>query len=124
MDARTNESGMSRTALAEDRTLLASERTFAGWTRTSLGCIAIGIGFHALFAKMHPAWIPKAIATLFLLLSVTIVWLAIRRASAVMRRLDAHAVVSARKVNLELIASAVSLGAAGLALAIWFLPVG
>jgi putative membrane protein len=76
VNERLEDSAMSRTALAEDRTLLASERTFAGWTRTSLGCIAIGVGFHALFAKMHPPWIPKAIASLFLLLSVTIVWLA------------------------------------------------
>ena len=55
----------SATDLAEDRTLLASERTFAGWVRTSLGCIAIGIGFHALFARMQPPWVPKAIASLF-----------------------------------------------------------
>lgn len=114
----------SRTDLAEDRTLLASERTFAGWTRTSLGCIAIGIGFHALFARMQPPWVPKAIASLFLSLSIVIVWLAARRSAAVMGRLQTHVVVGARKVNIELIASAVSLGALALALAIWFLPVG
>ena len=112
------------TDLAEDRTLLASERTFAGWTRTSLGCIAIGVGFHALFFKMHPDWVPKAIATLFLLLSAVISWLAERRAAAVLRRLNPHVVVGARKMNLQLIASAVSVGAMALGLAIWLLPVG
>ena len=114
----------SATDLAEDRTLLASERTFAGWVRTSLGCIAIGIGFHALFARMQPPWVPKAIASLFLSLSIVIIWLAARRAAAVIRRLHTHVVVGARKVNIEIIASAVSLGALSLALAIWFLPVG
>jgi len=115
---------LTRTELAEDRTLLASERTFAGWVRTSLGCIALGLGFHALFNKIQPVWVPKAIASAFLLLAGLIVWLAARRAAAVMRRLSAHVVVNARKMNLELIASAVSLGAAALVVAIWLLPVG
>jgi putative membrane protein len=110
------------TDLAEDRTILANERTFAGWMRTSLGCIAIGIGFHALFGKAEPGWAPRATATGFLLLGVVIVWLAARRAAAVVRRLNPHVVVTARKVNLELVASAVTLGAAALAAIIWLLP--
>lgn len=124
MDDGVRASRLTRTDLAEDRTLLASERTFAAWTRTSIGCIAIGVGFHALFAKMHPPWVPRAIASLFLLMGAVIVWLATRRAGAVMRRLNPHVVVSARKMNLQLIASAVSIGALALALAIWLLPVG
>jgi putative membrane protein len=119
-----HQSEVSTTDLAEDRTLLASERTFAGWVRTSIGFIALGVGLHALFAKVHPAWVPRAIATLFLLLAGVIVWLATRRAAAVMRRLNPHVVVSAQKMNLQLIASAVSVGALTLALAIWLLPVG
>jgi putative membrane protein len=71
--------GRRRTDLAEDRTILASERTFAGWSRTSLGCIAIGIGFHALFNRMQPDWVPRTIASWFLLLAALIVWLAARR---------------------------------------------
>jgi putative membrane protein len=113
----------ARTELAEDRTLLANERTFAGWMRTSVGCIAIGVGFHALFSKMQPGWVPRSIATLFLVLAVVIVWLAVRRAAAVMRRLNAHVVTSARRMNLEWIAAAVSIGAVALAVAIWLLPV-
>ena len=113
----------SRTDLAEDRTLLANERTFAGWVRTSVGCIAIGVGFHALFNHMHPAWAPRAIATWFLLTGVVVVWLAVRRAAAVIDRLSPHVVQSARAINLELIATAVSLGAAALAGAIWLLPI-
>ena len=114
----------SRTDLAEDRTLLANERTFAGWVRTSFGSIAIGVGFHALFNQMQPPWAPRAIASGFLLLAVTVVWLAVRRASAVMQRLSPHVVGSARKMNLELIASAVTVGAAALAAVIWLPTVG
>jgi putative membrane protein len=113
----------SRTDLAEDRTILANERTFAGWIRTSLGCIALGVGFHALFNKMQPGWAPRAIATGFLLLASVVAWLAARRAAAVTSRLSPHVVNSARRMNLELIASAVSLGAAALAVAIWLLPI-
>lgn len=109
--------------LAEDRTILANERTFAAWIRTAVGCMAFGVGFHAFFNRMEPGWVPRLIATGFLLLAATIAWLAVRRAAAVMRRLSAHVVANARKVNLELIASAVSLGAAALALAIWLLPI-
>ena len=123
MDAEPQRSGPTPNDLAEDRTLLASERTFAGWVRTSLGCIAVGVGFHALFSSIHPVWVPKAIASLFLLIAVVIVWLAARRATSVLARLTPHTVAGARKVNLELIASAVSLGAMLLALTVWLLPV-
>lgn len=114
----------SRIDLAEDRTILANERTFAGWVRTSLGCIAVGVGLHVLFLRMVPAWAPRAIATGFLLLAMAMVWLAVRRAGAVMRRLSPHVVAGARKMNLEMIAAAVSLGALALAIAIWLLPAG
>ncbi len=117
-------SARRRTELAEDRTILANERTFAGWMRTGLGCIAIGVGFHALFKTMQPGWVPRSIATCFLLLAVLIAWLAVRRAAAVIRRLNAHVVIGAKRMNLELIALAISLGATALALAIWLLPLG
>lgn len=122
MDQLQGDAPPTVTDLAEDRTILASERTFAGWMRTSLGCIAIGIGFHALFGKAQPGWVPRATATGFLLLGTAIVWLAARRAAAVVRRLSPHVVVTARMVSLELIAAAVTLGAAALAAIIWFLP--
>jgi putative membrane protein len=112
-----------RTELAEDRTVLANERTFAGWMRTSLACIAIGVGFHALFGKVEPAWLPRAIATAFLILAVLVIILAERRATAVIERLNSHVVTTARRMNLRLFAAIVSLGASVFALAIWLLPV-
>lgn len=109
----------SRTELAEDRTILANERTFAGWLRTSLASIAIGVGFHALFQKMSPAWVPRMIATFFLLLAIAIVVLAERRAAAVMQRLKSHVVIKAKAMNLRLLSTCVATGSAALILAIW-----
>ena len=111
----------SRTDLAEDRTILANERTFAGWMRTALACVAIGVGFHALFLKMQPSWMPRAIATAFLLLAIVVIVSAQRRAAAVMQRLSAHVVVSAKQVNLRFFSTAISLGSLALIAAIWLL---
>ena len=112
----------SRLDLAEDRTILANERTFAGWMRTSLAALALGVGFHALFADMEPSWLPRAIATGFLLLAASIIILAERRAAAVMKRLSAHVVVTAKPVNLRIFTAAVTIGAAALIAAIWLSP--
>lgn len=108
-----------RNDLAEDRTILANERTFASWMRTSLACIAIGVGFQGLFAAMEPQWVPRAIATGFLLLAAVIIVLAERRAAAVAERLSAHVVVTARAMNLRLFAGLICAGALALAVAIW-----
>lgn len=113
----------SRNDLAEDRTILANERTFAGWMRTSLACVAIGVGFNALFQRMEPPWVPRAIATGFLFLGVVVVVLAERRAAAVTRRLSSHVVETARSMNLRLFAAMISLGAAALAAAIWLVEI-
>ncbi len=123
MSEADQDSADTRTQLAEDRTILANERTFAGWMRTSLACIAIGVGFHALFGKVEPEWLPRLIATSFLLLAVLVIVLAERRAAAVIDRLDTHMVTRARRMNLRLFAAIVSLAAAVFAGAIWFLPV-
>ena len=111
----------SRTALAEDRTILANERTFASWMRTSLASIAIGVGFQALFSSMEPTWVPKAIATAFLLLAIVIIVLAERRAAAVMERLSSHVVVTAKTINLKLLSAVVSIGSLALIVALWLL---
>jgi putative membrane protein len=123
MDVRQPDWSEKRTELAEDRTILANERTFASWMRTSLGCVAIGIGFHALFQSIEPSWVPRAIATGFLVLGVLVIVLAERRAAAVMHRLSAHIVITARIMNLKLFALAITIGTVTLLIAIWFLPV-
>lgn len=109
----------SSTDLAEDRTILANERTFAGWMRTALGSIAIGIGFHAFLPTTQAPWFPKAIATVFLLLAIVVILLAEHRAAAVIRRLSPHVVVSARPMNLRMLAAAVTVCSLALIAAIW-----
>jgi putative membrane protein len=123
VEVTMNKDQPTREELAEDRTILANERTFGSWMRTSLGCIAIGVGFRGLFASMEPVWVPKAIATAFLLLAVLVILLAERRAAAVLKRLDAHTVVTAKVMNLRLFAGLVSLGALALVAAIWLLEI-
>lgn len=111
----------SRNDLAEDRTLLASERTFAGWMRTSFASLAIGVGFQALFGELQPDWLPRAIATGFLLLAIAVVILAERRTAAVLARLSPHVVVASRPMNLRLFSAVTAFGAAALIAAIWLI---
>ena len=112
---------LSRTDLAEDRTILANERTFAGWLRTALACVAIGVGFHALFPEIQPAWVPRAIATAFLLVAIAVIVLAERRAAAVTKQLSPHVVVTAKRVNLRIFAIVISLASLALIAGVWLL---
>lgn len=112
-----------RTDLAEDRTVLANERTFAGWMRTGFAAVAIGLGFNALFNKMEPAWIPKAIATSFLLIAIVIFVAAERRACSVIARLHSHQVETVRVRNLRLITGAIILAILALIASIWLLKI-
>lgn len=111
-----------RTSLAQDRTLLANERTFAGWVRTGLAAVGIGVGFHVLFREMEPSWIPRGIASLFLVIAVAAVVAAERRACAVMDRLEPHVISSARPMNFRLVTLGVAAGALALIAAIWLVP--
>ncbi len=113
-----------RTDLAEDRTVLANERTFASWMRTGLAAVGIGLGFHALFLRMEPWWVPRAIATAFFLIGVFVVLTAERRACAVLRRLHAHKVETVNNSRLRAITIVTSLAVASLIAALWFLPLG
>lgn len=124
MAVPNDNASQDRTDLAEDRTILANERTFAGWMRSSLACIAIGVGFHALFNKVEPAWLPRLIATAFLALGVMVIVLAERRATGVMSRLNPHTIKAAKRMNLRLFVATVSLGAVGLVIAVWTMRPG
>lgn len=108
-----------RTDLSEDRTVLANERTFAGWLRTGLGTIAVGLAFQALFEKMKPEWVPKAIATAFLCMSVLIFFLAERNACKVLRRLKPHEVKPVGVLNLQLMKWVLTAGSLSLIAALW-----
>jgi putative membrane protein len=112
-----------RTNLAEDRTILANERTFAGWMRTGFAAVGVGLGFQALFNRMEPAWIPKAIATAFLLIAIFVFWGAERRARLILSRLESHAVEKVRGRNLRLLSWFIILAIAALIAAMWLLRI-
>lgn len=111
----------NRTDLAEDRTLLASERTFAGWSRTSLASIGVGLGFQALFRQSEPTWAAKAIATVFVLLGIVIIWNAERRAAHLLGRMSPNSVKAMGKTRFRGIAIVLSTGGLLTLGAIWFL---
>jgi putative membrane protein len=112
-----------RTELAEDRTVLANERTFAGWLRTGFAAIGIGLGFNVLFQKMEPLWVPKAIATAFLLVGIYVIVVAERRACAVMRRFDSHKAAELRPMNLRIVTLAAVAATIALIAALWLLKI-
>ena len=112
-----------RTDLAEDRTVLANERTFAGWMRTGFAAVAIGVGSNALFDKMDPPWIPKAIATAFLFIAIFVFVSAERRARKVMDRLDTHKVKTLNVGNLRIIMTSTTVATVALIAALWLVKV-
>lgn len=111
----------TRTDLAEDRTVLANERTFAGWMRTGLAAVGIGLGFNALFAQMEPEWLPKLIATGFIISGVIIFYLAERSACKVLQRLDPHSIEPLRRMNLRFVAIVMGIASLTLIGGIWLL---
>ena len=109
--------------MAEDRTILANERTFASWFRTGFAAVGIGLGFQALFVRMEPSWVPRVIATLFLLLGIFLFVAAERRACEVFRHLKAHEVKGFGNGRLRLMTIAASVGVLALIAAMWLLRI-
>ncbi len=109
----------NRTDWAEDRTIMANERTFAGWMRTGLAAVGIGLGFNALFGKLEPFWVPKAIATLFMIIGIFIFWVAQRNGCAVQDRLSSHHATPVKQLNLRIISGLMGTGAIALIIALW-----
>lgn len=110
-----------RTDWAEDRTIMANERTFAGWMRTGLAAVGIGLGFNALFGKLEPLWVPKGIATLFMIIGIFIFWVAQRNGCAVQDRLNSHHATPVKPDNLRIISGLMASGAIALIAAIWMM---
>jgi putative membrane protein len=110
-----------RTDLAQDRTILANERTFAGWMRTGFAAVGIGLAFQVLFEAMQPTWVPKAIATAFLLAGAYVIVVAERRACAVMSRFDKNEAAELRPINLKVVTWTAVAATLSLIAAIWLL---
>jgi len=113
-----------RTDLAEDRNIMAMERTFAGWMRTAFAAIGIGLGFRALFGSWDPSWMPKLIATGFILGGG---WLAItaeRRACKTLARLSTHEFAPIPTPNFRVMAWGVAIGSIIVTIGLWVLVQG
>jgi len=110
-----------RTDWAEDRTVLANERTFAGWMRTGLAAVGIGLGFNALFGKLQPWWLPRGIASAFILIGLFVFYMAQRNGCKVQERLSSHDATPMQGMNLQLIAGFMALGSASLAVGMWLI---
>lgn len=118
---KRTEKSEERTEYAEDRTLLANERTFAGWGRTSFASIGLGLGFQALFKSAEPAWVPKAVSTLFILLGMLLIFLAARRANRLLRERSSNNVELTSRKIFNFMATCIVVGGMVLAACIWFL---
>ena len=113
-----------RTDLAEDRTIQATERTFAGWLRTAFAAIGIGIGFHVVFGAFQPPWLAQAIASLFIVLGISIAFTAERRACSSFARLSSHEVDRPGLPNVRWMSWSIIAGGVALIAGIWFLTDG
>ncbi|NKB26694.1 MAG: DUF202 domain-containing protein [Rhodobacteraceae bacterium] len=110
-----------RTDWAEDRTMLANERTFGGWMRTGMASVGVALGLKAVFAAFEPTWVPRLVASIFILVAVLIFWAARRNAAKMMQRLNSHVAESASTTRMTIITVVLSAGAAATGLILWFL---
>ena len=113
-----------RTDLAEDRNIMAMERTFAGWMRTAFAAIGIGLGFRALFGSWDPSWMPKLIATGFILGGGWLAVTAERRACKTLARLNTHEFDPIPTPNFRVMAWGVATGAVVVTIGLWVLVEG
>tara|TARA_B100000949_G_scaffold92369_1_gene82509 strand:+ start:174 stop:536 length:363 start_codon:yes stop_codon:yes gene_type:complete len=110
-----------RTDYAEDRTILANERTFAGWIRTGVASAALGLGFQAIFRAVEPTWVAKLGATVFILIAITVFYLAYRKSCQLARRMDAHTAEPLSHIEFGTITLLFSAGTLALGVLLWFI---
>ena len=110
-----------RTDWAEDRTVLANERTFAGWMRTGMGAVAVALGLKAVFSEADPAWLPKAVSSLFIAIAVGLFWAAAISATKAQRRLHTHDAEAQPSRLFTVTAVAFSIAATAVGAILWTL---
>lgn len=110
-----------RTDWAEDRTIFAMERTYAGWIRTGLAVVAVALGLHAVFLKFEPTWLPKSVATLFLLAAIGTFVAAWAKTRQTRERLDRHTAEGQSIIWLTALMMMLSLGTIGIGAVLWLL---
>ena len=87
---------------------MSSERSFSSWIGTALGAVGVAIGFNAVFGELTPTWLPKLVATLFLLVGLVFTWSARNRACTIRDKLREHDSQTGGKISFSLISSLVS----------------
>ncbi len=70
--------------------MLATARTFASWTRTALTCVGVALGFRALLSHFEPAWLPKSVASVFIIAAIALIGFAYWHTNRVFERLGSH----------------------------------
>ncbi|QFU09717.1 hypothetical protein PARPLA_00720 [Rhodobacteraceae bacterium THAF1] len=114
-----NKLAQDRTDWAEDRTRLAAERTYAGWVRTGLTTVVVALALQAVFSVYEPKWVPKAIASAFLLAALVIFvagWDEARRAC---RDLDTHDATAQPTWRLSILSLLLAFGTVGIGVVLW-----
>ncbi|TFI59719.1 DUF202 domain-containing protein [Sphingomonas parva] len=91
--------------------------------RTGFAAVAVGLGFQALFSQMAPAWIPKAIATAFMVSAIYVFLSAERRACDILHRLKSHEVETVRSRNLRWLSWFLVAAILALIAALWLLKI-
>ena len=86
-----------------------------------MAAVGIGLGFNALFDALEPAWVPKTIASTFLLIGVFIFVSAERRASSIISRLEAHQIAALKPIKIRMLTGGLVAATLGLGGAIWVL---
>ncbi|MEN0040276.1 MAG: DUF202 domain-containing protein [Pseudomonadota bacterium] len=117
----SNELAIDRTDWAEDRTVQANERTFAGWMRTGMAATGLAIALQAVFGEMDVWWVPKAVATIFILIALLIFRTAWKNACALQERLDSHAAEPVSTERFGLVAAALAVGSVGIGIVLWLI---
>lgn len=110
-----------RTDWAEDRTILAAERTFAGWVRTGLTIIVVAIGLQALFRVAEPTWLPKTVASFFLVIAVLVFAAAWSEAVHSHKNFSTHGCRVQPVWRVSLLCALLILGTAGTGVVLWLL---
>lgn len=119
--ASNEDKAQTRTDWAEDRTIMANERTFASWIGTGLGTVGIAIGLKAVFGATNPTWVAKAVASMFLGISILIYWLARRQACKTLARLTQKDAEAMPTKNFTLITVVMTLATVFTGAVLWSL---
>ena len=120
-DTTSMDKAEQRTNWAEDRTILANERTFNSWMGLGLGAVGVAIGLKAVFGAFEPTWAAKAVASLFLLIAISIYWMARHMACKTIARLSRHEAEPMPTKNFTAIVIAMSVATVATGAVLWSL---